>query len=715
MIYQGTNLTLQPLDNGLAELVLDAEGSVNKFDKATLESFHHAIEAAKTAKLNGLLITSRKAAFIVGADITEFLEKFSLPISELAGWLREATNIFDKLEDLPFPTVSAINGFALGGGCEAILATDFRIADNTAKIGLPEVKLGIMPGFGGTVRMSRLLGADNAMELITTGKELNADKALKLGLVDAVVEPQSLRRAGLDCLHKAVAGDFDWRARRQIKLAPLKLDNTESAMSFSLAKAMVAQQAGQHYPAPMMAVKTIEQGASLHRDEAMRIENQNFVQLTQTPQAQALVGLFLADQKVKALGKLHTKSAAPISQVGVLGAGIMGGGIAYQAAYKGTAVVLKDIQPNALDLGMAEAAKLLLKANERKKIDNKQVTQILTRIKPTLEDSALHDCDIIIEAVVENKNIKAQVLQNTETQVRKNCILASNTSTISITELSQSLIDPSRFCGMHFFNPVPKMPLVEVIRGAKTSEETISSVVSFAKQMGKTPIVVNDCPGFFVNRVLFPYLAAFNQLLVDGAYFQQVDKIMERQFGWPMGPAYLLDVIGIDTAFHAQGVMAEGFPKRMPMPTLNVLQALHQNKSFGQKSGTGFYQYSKDKKGKLQKQAASFVDSHLAEYNVQKQTLNEQDIIDRLMLPMINECVLCLEEGIVASPEEADMALIYGLGFPPFRGGVFRMLQQTGLSKIVENAKRFEHLGPLYHLSEDFKDKAAQQKNYLIK
>ncbi|MCU4676586.1 fatty acid oxidation complex subunit alpha FadB [Catenovulum sp. 2E275] len=716
MIYSGQNIKLNQLDNQLAELVLDSASSVNKFDQTTLAEFETALVQAQQANVKGLLIRSEKPAFIVGADITEFLGKFKLPIEELGKWLKHATDIFDLLEDLPFPTVSAINGYALGGGCEAILATDYRIADNTARIGLPEVKLGIMPGFGGTVRMSRLIGADNAMKVITTGQEQNAKQCLDLGIVDAVIDTQDkteLHQAALECLQKAASGEFNWQAKRAPKLTALKLSATERAMSFNLAKAMVFQQAGKHYPAPMMAVNTIEAGAELSRSEAMLIENKNFIKLTQTPQARALVGVFLADQQIKSRAKQLSKNVEPPAQAGILGAGIMGGGIAYQSAYKGIGVYLKDINQAALDLGITTAAQLLHKQVERGKLTPEAMLSTLTSIKPSLEDNVLKQTDIIVEAVVERADIKQQVLQQTEAVINDDCILASNTSTISITELAKSLKRPEQFCGMHFFNPVHRMPLVEVIRGQQTSEQTIAKVVAYASKMGKSAIVVNDCPGFFVNRVLFPYLAAFNQLLTDGADFIQVDKVMEKQFGWPMGPAYLLDVIGLDTALHAQKVMAQGFPQRMPLPELNLLEKLNQANRLGQKTKQGFYQYQKDKKGKLQKQTDEFVHQLLADHQIKPQSFSDEDIINRLMLPMLNETLRCYHEGIVENAEAADMALIYGLGFPPFRGGAFRYIENIGLDNLIKQAEQLADLGALYQLPDEVTQKAGQNFTYL--
>ncbi|RCU45393.1 fatty acid oxidation complex subunit alpha FadB [Corallincola holothuriorum] len=713
MIYQGKTLSVRYLETGIAELLLDAEGSVNKFDQATLEDFNLALDALyASSELQGVLLRSAKETFIVGADITEFLATFALPEEELRRWINHANQIFNRLEDLPVPTISAIRGFALGGGCEAILATDLRVADNSAKIGLPEVKLGIMPGFGGTVRLPRLIGADNAMELITTGKDNRADKALSLGLVDAVVAPDKLDGAALNMLKSAINGDIDWQARRQQKCSPLGLNQIETAMCFTTAKGMVAQQAGKHYPAPMMAVKAIEKAASQGRDGALNAEADGFIKLAKSPQAESLIGIFLNDQLVKAKAKRAGKTAHKFQRAAVLGAGIMGGGIAYQSASKGTPIVMKDIRHEALDLGLNEAANLLGKLVSRGRMNAAKMAGVLNNITPSLSYDALADVDVVVEAVVENPKVKAAVLAEVEQQVTDNTILTSNTSTISIDLLAASLKQPSKFCGMHFFNPVHRMPLVEVIRGKETSDETVASVVAWAAKLGKSPIVVNDCPGFFVNRVLFPYFGGFAKLLSDGADFTQIDKVMEKQFGWPMGPAYLLDVVGIDTAHHAQAVMAEGFPERMAKTQRDAIDVMFEQQRFGQKNGVGFYRYEKDRKGKLAKQPAADTPALLAEVSANPQTFNDEEIIARVMIPMCNEVIRCLEEGIVASPAEADMALVYGLGFPPFRGGVCRYLDQIGLDSFIAQADELAHLGPLYQVTDGLRQMAANSKRF---
>lgn len=415
----------------------------------------------------------------------------------------------------------------------------------------------------------------------------------------------------------------------------------------------------------------------------------------------------------KASRKKAEKSASKDTErAAVLGAGIMGGGIAYQSALKGVPVLMKDIAQPSLDLGMTEASKLLNKRLAQGRIDGFKMAGILASITPSLHYAGIENSDVIVEAVVENPKVKAAVLSEVESHVGEDTVITSNTSTIPINLLAQSLKRPENFCGMHFFNPVHRMPLVEIIRGEKTSDETINRVVAYAAKMGKSPIVVNDCPGFFVNRVLFPYFGGFSMLLRDGADFTKVDKVMERKFGWPMGPAYLLDVVGIDTAHHAQAVMAEGFPERMGKQGRDAIDALFEANKYGQKNGNGFYSYTIDKKGKPKKTFTEDILPVLADVCADKQEFDEQTIIQRMMIPMINEVVLCLQEGIIATPQEADMALVYGLGFPPFRGGVFRYLDSVGIAEFVEMAKQHADLGTMYHVPQMLIDMAAKGESF---
>jgi 3-hydroxyacyl-CoA dehydrogenase/enoyl-CoA hydratase/3-hydroxybutyryl-CoA epimerase/enoyl-CoA isomerase len=708
MIFEGKSLSVTMTDDGIAELVFDAQGSVNKFDQQTVTELEQASAAiASTSDVKGVLVRSAKSTFIVGADITEFTGLFAMPEDEILSWVGKTSQVFNHFEDLPVPSICAINGFALGGGCEMALAADLRIADTSAKIGLPEVKLGLMPGFGGTVRLPRIIGSDNALEWMTTGRDRNAQKALNEGAIDAVVSPENLHNAARKMLLSAINGKLDWQSRRQEKQAPLDLNQNEAMMSFSTAAAMVAAQAGKHYPAPHKMVETVQKASRSGRDEALALENQGFTALAKTDACQAQVGIFLADQLVKGKGKKLAKSATKdVKQHAVLGAGIMGGGIAYQGAVKGVNTIMKDIAQPALDLGLAEASKILSKGMQRGKVDAKKMASTLNNIVPTLDMNAIKDADLVIEAVVENPNVKASVLKETEQTVAADAIICSNTSTISINQLAKSLEKPERFCGMHFFNPVHKMPLVEIIRGENTDDNTIATVVAATLKM------VNDCPGFLVNRVLFPYFAGFSRLLIDGADFTAVDKVMEKVFGWPMGPAYLLDVVGMDTSDHASGVMSDGIPERMQKIDNDPVTLLYKNTRLGQKNGKGFYNYGTDKRGRPTKVAAPEAYDLFRDHVAATKEFDKDEIIARVMIPMANEAIRCLEEGIVASAAEADMALLYGLGFPPFRGGIFRYIETMGLAKFVELADKYAELGPIYQISDGVREMAASGKSY---
>ncbi len=700
MIFQGNKIQVDFLDQaaGIVEFRYDAkDGSVNKFDQQTSTEYEQAVSALEARDdIKGLVVTSGKSVFIAGADITEFVGYFQRSQQELESWLYEFNQVFNRFEDLPFPKVAAINGAALGGGCEMTLVCEYRVMGASGQIGLPETKLGIFPGWGGTIRGSRLLGIDNILEAVATAKFYKPDEALKVGFVDAVVADDALVDSAIDLVKKCIKGDLNWQARRQEKLEPIKLNQLEQAMAFNSGKGMIFAKANpKQYPAIALAVEAIEKHANLQRDEAVKVEVAGFAKAAKTPQAAALVGLFLNDQLVKKLAKEHSKEAHDIREAAVLGAGIMGGGIAYQAASKGLPIIMKDIKSEQLELGMSEATKLLSKQVERGKLTPAKMGETLSRIRPTLNYGDFGETDIVIEAVVENPKVKEAVLAEVESLVKEDAILASNTSTISITRLAKALKRPENFVGMHFFNPVHRMPLVEVIRGEKTSEKAIATTVALAQKMGKTPIVVNDCPGFLVNRVLFPYFGAFDLLLKEGVDFVQIDKVMER-FGWPMGPAYLIDVVGLDTGVHGAEVMAEGFPDRMKPDYKGGIKHLFENNRLGQKNGVGFYKYEMDKKGKPKKLADEATYELLKAVQTDSRQVDDQEIIDRMMIAFCNETVRCLEDNIVASAGEADMAMIMGVGFPPFRGGPCRYIDQIGVANYVELCNRYAHLGKAY-------------------
>ena len=713
-MFQGKALKVSLLPDGIAELTFDLQGeSVNKFNLLAVSELQQVLDLLESSeKIKGLLVKSAKDVFIVGADILEFGAVFASGPENITSHLATNNRNFCRLEDLPFPVVVAINGFALGGGLEFCLACDYRIASTAAKIGLPETKLGIIPGWGGTVRLPRVAGLDTAVEWIAAGKENDANAALTARVVDAVVEPEKLIDAAIHCLSQCIAGKFDYKARRRQKKGPLKLNFIESMMAFETSKAFVGAQAGRNYPAPVSAIKAMQKAADKGRDEALQAEAENFAKMAQTPVAQSLVGIFVNEQMLGKKSKGWEKKAdKKIDRAAVLGAGIMGGGIAYQSALKGVPIKMKDISQKGIDLGLSEANKLLSKRVERKKLSASEMGDVLNRIEPALSYDGFDQVDIVVEAVVENPKVKKAVLAEVEGKVSADTIIASNTSTISISFLAEGLARPENFCGMHFFNPVHMMPLVEVIRGVKTSDNAIARTVAYANAMGKKPIVVKDCPGFLVNRVLFPYLAGFAMLVRDGVDFHRIDKLMET-WGWPMGPAYLLDVVGIDTAVHAEKVMADGFPDRMKRDFTSCTDVLFAAGRFGQKNEKGFYNYELDKKGKSAKVVAPEVSEILKPTIAGAAELSDDDITARMMIPMATELIRCLDEGIVETAAEADMALVYGTGFPPFRGGVFRWIDAIGAQVFCEMADKFSYLGALYIAPDSVKAKAANNQKF---
>jgi len=712
-MYAGKKLSLTQLDKGIVELCFDAQGaSVNVFNNATVAELNQALDIlTATDGVKGLLLTSAKSVFVAGADISEFGELFGQPADTIQAFFHANNDNMNRIEDLPFPSVVAINGFALGGGLEVCLAADFRVISSKAKLGLPETGLGIIPGWGGTLRSARIMGLETAMAWNASARHQGVGVALEAGLVDQVAEPEQLRDAALAMLNNAMTDSADYLTRRAEKTGPMDVSAERAAELAAAAKAQFCKRMPQLI-APAAVIDLIAKAASVGRTEAVAMEGELFAKLANSEQARALVGNFMNDQYVKRVSKQYAKSATlTLDKVAVIGAGIMGGGIAYQNALRNMPVVMKDIAEEALTLGMGEATNLLNKKVRQGRMSEEQKAAILALITPSLELNSLEGSKVIVEAVVENPKIKSAVLAELETSLAPGGVLVSNTSTISISRLAQSLKQPEQFAGLHFFNPVHAMPLVEVIRGEKTSDQTVADLVAYSLALGKQPVVVNDCPAFLVNRVLFPYFHGFELLIRDGADFQQVDQAMQT-WGWPMGPAYLGDVIGIDTLCHCLEVLAEDFPERLPLLPESILAKMHSNQRFGQKNGVGFYDYQKDDKGRPARTTSAAAEALIAECRTDKAEFCAEDIVIRTMLPMAIEMARCIEEGIVASPAEADMSLLMGLGFPAFRGGVLRWMDEVGLATLCEWSQRFAHLGEAYVATETMKAMAAEGKTY---
>lgn len=691
-MFRGKSIRVELHGAGIAELCFDRQNeSINKFDAHTVADLNSATEVIRgAAGVRGVLVTSAKEAFIVGADIFEFTTLFAQPEADIEAYVARQNAVFSTFEDFEVPSVAAINGLALGGGFEMALACDARVMSESTQVGLPEVSLGLFPGFGGTVRLPRLTNLGVAIEWISSGKPQNAPSALAAGAVDALATPESLRSAAEKLLGSLIASG-DWRARRERRRGPFSVD----AGAILKAKEGLAKSAV-HQPAALTAVELMEAAAGLSRDEAVKRENAAFAKIARTQAASALIQIFINDQAIKKKSKGYAKIARKVQSAAVLGAGIMGGGIAYTSAVRGTPVVMKDIAQNALDAGVSEAKKLLGKQVDSGRMKPDKAEAVLATIRPTLDYSAFESVDVVVEAVVENMKVKKTVLAELESHVAPNTIIASNTSSLSISEMAGMLAHPENFVGMHFFNPVPVMPLVEVIRGPKTSELTAATVATYASAMGKTPIVVKECPGFLVNRILTPYTIGFLRALHDGADYVAIDRVMEN-FGWPMGPAYLQDVVGMDTLSHVLQVISEGFADRMKITFTHAVELMVQYKRLGQKSGAGFYRYERDPKGKPRKETDPRTAQMLAA--IQPGGLRQfadEELLERLMLPMIIEAVRCLEEGIADSAAEVDMSLLLGLGFPRHVGGPLKYADWLGLKNVVTRCDAYSSLGTLY-------------------
>jgi 3-hydroxyacyl-CoA dehydrogenase/enoyl-CoA hydratase/3-hydroxybutyryl-CoA epimerase/enoyl-CoA isomerase len=691
-MFQGQCIRVELREHGIVELCFDAQGqSINKFDVRTVDELAAATKSIRESPAaRGVLVTSAKDGFIVGADIFEFTSLFAQPEARIEAHFARVNSIFTAFEDLAIPSVAAVNGMALGGGLEMALACDARVMSEATQIGLPEVSLGLFPGFGGTVRLPRVAGAAIAIEWISTGKPQSARSALAAGVVEKVPPPDAVRTGATDVLTSLISSG-DWRARRSRRHGPV----SSNGASFQQARDKLSKSAV-HQPAAASAVELMQRAAGTSRDEALRLEHAAFARIARTQAAASLIQLFINDQAIRKKGREYARIAHKVRRAAVLGAGIMGGGIAYASAVRGVPVLMKDIQQAALDLGVAEARKLLAKQVEAGRMPADRAEAVLADIRPTLEYQGLVSADVVVEAVVEKMPVKKALLAEVEPLVGTDTIIASNTSSLSISEMARDLKRPENFVGMHFFNPVPLMPLVEVICGTKTSAQAAATVAGYANTLGKTAIVVKECPGFLVNRILTSYLLGFLRAVDSGADYLQIDRVMEA-FGWPMGPAYLADVVGLDTLLHVVEVISAGFAERMKIDFPHAVQAMVRNNRLGQKNGSGFYRYENDPKGRPRKSVDPQASQLLASIRSHSSTsFTDEELLERLMLPMIIEAARCLEEGIVESPAEVDMALILGLGFPRHAGGPLKYADWLGMKHIVARCEAYAPLGPLY-------------------
>ncbi len=691
-------------EDGIAWLRLDdPEKKVNTLSTRTFEWFEGQISRLESGRPEGLVIYSGKADnFVAGADLEELL-RLEDP-EHILEMLRRGHELMERLAGLPFPTVAAIHGSCLGGGLELALACKHRVATEHRKtrLGLPEVQLGLIPGLGGTQRLPRLIGVPDALDLILTGKQVDARKARKLGLVDDICHPTDLRAAAERVLRgkeekKARAKPIAARAGDLLARTPLG-----GPMVWEKARSGVMEKTKGQYPAPLVAVDIVREGLKLPLRRALDLEAGAFSELVVSDVAKSLISIFFAKTEVESRAAKIGRGARPVESVGVLGAGFMGAGIAQVLSEKGVPVVLKDKDLAGVGRGYGFAQQRFKELVKRRRFTEAEAKGAMGRILPTVEYDALRRTDFVVEAVFEDLEIKRRVIRETEAAAPEGLIFASNTSAIPISQLAQASLRPEGVVGMHFFSPVHKMPLVEVIRHPGSSDEAVATTVEVARKMGKTVIVVGDGPGFFTSRVLGTMLNEAAWMLAEGMSIERVDQAMTR-WGWPVGPFALLDEVGLDVARHAGGVVREALGERVAPPPL--FERMVADKRLGRKSKRGFYLYGEEEKDG--KKGGKRVDPAVYKLLGWKpaEAVNTQEIVDRCWLQMLNETARCMEEGIIINPADVDIGVIFGFGFPPFRGGLLREADRHGLRWVVDRLDGFaesygERLRPAARLRE---------------
>lgn len=678
--------------DGVLHFDLPAE-KANKFSSAVLLEFEQVLFALRGRSLERLFFVSDKPSiFVAGADVSEFTKVTSR--DEVIQFVQLGQRLFAEVTSLPFVTVAVIDGACMGGGCELALSCDWRVMTDSKKavIALPETKLGIIPAWGGTTKLPRLVGLPAALDMILTGRSLDGRRAKKIGLVDEVVSSAtSLESAKQFVSGKGKRNGLTDRTHFYLEGNPLA-----RKLIFSRARKQTLEKTRGKYPAHLAAIEVMETGYREGAAAGLDAEARAAAALIFGDVSKNLVNLFFLLEETK---KESGPPPAIIGSAGVIGAGLMGAGIAQAIAEKDVSVRMKDVSYDALASGMRAAAKVWRKKVERRRMSSAEMGLKLARITPSVDWSGFAAVDLVIEAVLEKLQVKQAVLAEFEAVAKPHAIFATNTSTIPITDIASSAARPENVVGMHFFSPVDKMPLLEIIRGEKTSDETLATVVAFGRKLGKTVVVSNDGPGFIVNRILGPYINEAGFLLEEGNAVERIDEAMV-DFGMPLGPLELLDQVGIDVAEKAAEVLVAAFGDRIQPSSL--LRAALADGRLGKKNGKGIYLWKNGKRENADPSIDRLIGSS------RREPASTEEMQERMVLGMINEAARILDERIAASAADVDLAMIFGTGFPPFRGGLLRYADKRGAAEIVEQMRRFESAGmPRFAPSEALQRLAA--------
>jgi 3-hydroxyacyl-CoA dehydrogenase / enoyl-CoA hydratase / 3-hydroxybutyryl-CoA epimerase / enoyl-CoA isomerase len=693
----------------LAVITFDLPGSkANTLGQAVLAEFEQIVAQLEArTDLDGVILQSGKPGmFIAGADLKELAMLRDEATKRVV--IQRGLDMIARFEKLPCPTVALIDGACMGGGLEVALGFDYRLCGSNpkAELGFPEVKVGLIPGWGGTQRLTRIVGPSQAAEMICSGEPIKPSRARELGLIfDAVPSEKLLAEAQRLLAWSRQSGN--WREARKRKQQPVGLSEDQLSFTFAVARAQVLAKTKGQLPAPLAALEAIVKGCNLPLDAGLKIETDKFVPLVGSLISRNLIAVFFMNQRLaKDTGVADAiLQPKPIQRVGVIGAGIMGAGIAGAHLRRGLPALMLDVAEPALAKGVAAITKSLQGRVEIGRSTPAEMLQALTLLNTTQKLAMLSDRDLVIEAVVENEDVKTKLYRELHSILTDDVILASNTSTISITRMAAAWKNPAHFAGMHFFNPVDRMQLVEVIRGEKTNDQTVVTLVAHAKKIGKSPIVIRDCPGFLVNRILFPYMNEAYALLEEGADTRTIDKVATA-FGMPMGPITLSDVVGLDTALYAGMVVNRAFADRAK--NTRIVGELVKAGRLGQKSGAGFYSYAKGSRGVDDPALAPI----LEKCRTAQRKIAPEEITDRLFLAMLVEASLVLSEGIVRDPADVDLGLLLGIGFPAFRGGLLRWADSEGLANIVQRLAKYESLGKRFQATEQMKKLAQAGKGF---
>lgn len=658
---------------------------VNKFTDAVIEEFDATFERLGTdTSVSAIVVLSGKRdIFIAGADIEGFVSIQTREEAEAVS--REGQAVLNRIADSTKPIVAGIHGACLGGGLEFALAAHYRVAtdDQKTQLGLPEVQLGLIPGLGGCQRLPRLIGLRAALDLILTGKSARSQKALRLGLVDELVPQLSLRETAIRAARRLAQGERTKKRRPGLWDLVLDRNPLGRRIVFSQARKTTLRQTKGHYPAPLAAIGAVEHGLRHGLTEGLKREAQLFADLAVSDVSRKLVQLFFATTSLKKDSGVDVDPDAirDVDRVGVVGAGFMGAAIGAVAVTRAKADVrFRDTDADRVARGVSHARGHLEQARRRRRLASYDVDRLSAMVAGGVDYAGFEERDLIIEAVFEDLEVKRKVVAELEEVVPDTCVIASNTSTIPITQIQAQATHPERVLGVHFFSPAEKMPLLEVIPGSHTASWATATAVKFGRAMGKTVIVLRDSPGFWVNRILAPYINEAAWLLVEGTSIEAIDRAMTR-FGFPVGPMTLIDEVGIDIAEKTSKVFHDAFGARLAPPP--VVDKLVKAGRLGRKAGKGFYRYTKGKKGKVDR----------AVYDVLDVRPNRDpelgDIEARLMAAMLNEAVRAVSESVVRKPRDGDIGAIFGFGFPPFRGGPLRYIDDLGPEKLLTDLERF--------------------------